>query len=56
MNLILGDCLEEMKKMPDKSIDLILTDPPYGINLSYDNYDDGYNIAKAEIRRKVRGL
>ena len=20
------------------------------------NYDDGYNIAKAEIRRKVRGL
>ena len=30
MKLILGDCLEEMKKMPDKSIDLVLTDPPYG--------------------------
>ena len=25
-----GDCLEVMKNMPDRSIDLILTDPPYG--------------------------
>lgn len=25
-----GDCLEIMKQIPDKSIDLILTDPPYG--------------------------
>jgi DNA modification methylase len=32
IQLILGDCLEEMKNMPDKSIDLILTDPPYGIS------------------------
>lgn len=29
--LILGDCLQELKKIPDNSIDLILTDPPYGI-------------------------
>ena len=28
--VILGDCLEEMKKIPDKSIDMVLTDPPYG--------------------------
>ena len=27
-----GDCLELMKGIPDKSIDLIVTDPPYGIN------------------------
>jgi len=26
-----GDCLELMKEIPDKSIDLVLTDPPYGI-------------------------
>lgn len=26
----LGDCLEEMKKIPDNSVDMILTDPPYG--------------------------
>lgn len=28
--LIHGDCIEEMKKIPDGSIDLVLTDPPYG--------------------------
>jgi DNA modification methylase len=27
-----GDCLEVMKSIPDKSIDLVLTDPPYGIS------------------------
>lgn len=27
------DCLIGMKKIPDKAIDLILTDPPYGINI-----------------------
>lgn len=26
------DCLEFMKTLPDKCIDLVLTDPPYGIN------------------------
>ena len=25
-----GDCLELMKTIPDKSIDMVLTDPPYG--------------------------
>ena len=29
--VILGDCLEVMKGMADKSFDLVLTDPPYGI-------------------------
>ncbi len=28
--LIKGDCLEKMKEIPDGSIDMILTDPPYG--------------------------
>ena len=27
------DCLEFMKTLPDKCIDLVLTDPPYGINV-----------------------
>ena len=30
VNLMKGDCLELMKSIPDGSIDLILTDPPYG--------------------------
>lgn len=29
MELYKGDCLEEMKKIPDKSVDLILCDLPY---------------------------
>ena len=29
--VIRGDCLEIMKLMPDKCVDLVLTDPPYGI-------------------------
>ena len=28
---ILGDCLEELKKIPDESVDLIFADPPYGL-------------------------
>lgn len=27
-----GDCLELLKDIPDKSIDLILIDPPYNIS------------------------
>jgi site-specific DNA-methyltransferase (adenine-specific) len=30
INLLHGDCLELMKSIPDKSIDMVLTDPPYG--------------------------
>ena len=32
IQLFHGDCLEVMKYIPDKSIDLILTDPPYLMN------------------------
>ena len=36
--LINGDCLEVMKQIPDKSIDMILCDPPYGtIACKWDN-------------------
>jgi DNA modification methylase len=30
VRLIHGECLEEMAKLPDHSIDAIITDPPYG--------------------------
>jgi len=38
--VIQGDCLQVMKQMPDKCVDLVLTDPPYGIDLNYDNFND----------------
>lgn len=30
-SIIHGDCLEIMRKMPDKCIDLIITSPPYNL-------------------------
>ncbi len=32
-----ADCLDFMKLLPDNSIDLVLTDPPYGINVQNRN-------------------
>lgn len=33
--IIQGNCLEIMKQMPDGSVDLIVTDPPYGDDIGY---------------------
>ena len=30
--LMHGDCMEMLDRVPDASVDLVLTDPPYGIN------------------------
>ncbi|MDN6290945.1 MAG: ParB N-terminal domain-containing protein [Tetragenococcus koreensis] len=40
--LIQGDSIIEMEKLEDSSIDLVITDPPYGIDYSsnYSKYDD----------------
>jgi site-specific DNA-methyltransferase (adenine-specific) len=32
--IICADCLDVMRLMPDKCVDLILTDPPYGIGIT----------------------
>lgn len=32
MRLECGDCLELMKSIPDASVDMVLTDPPYGMS------------------------
>jgi site-specific DNA-methyltransferase (adenine-specific) len=31
--LIHGDCIDTLRQMPDKSVSLLLTDPPYGLNM-----------------------
>jgi len=38
--VICGDCLEVMKHIPNKSVDLVLTDPPYGVIGKTFNWDD----------------
>lgn len=37
--IINGDCLEEMKKMQDNSVDSIVTDPPYGLKFMNKKWD-----------------
>jgi len=55
--LYCGDCLEILKEFPKESVDLILTDPPYGVNskeLNGINYKDEFydvkNISKEFFR------
>src|SRR3990167_1021242 len=41
------NCLDTMARMPDKSIGLLFADPPYGVNLEYDNFvDSEENVAE----------
>ena len=46
IQLIHGDCLIEMKKMPDKSIDLTVTSPPYDNLRNYGGAIDGWSFEK----------
>ena len=45
MQLLHGDCLELMKNIPDKSVDMILCDLPYGVlDLEWDKKIDGKRL------------
>ena len=46
--IICGDVLEIVKEMPDKSIDCVITDPPYGIN-----YQSNMRIDKTKRHKKI---
>jgi len=37
--LINGDCLEALKELPDNSVDLLCTDPPYGMSFMGKDWD-----------------
>ena len=43
--IICGDCLEIMKQMPDKCVDLVVTDPPYGIGIAKNPFRQKYEKA-----------
>ena len=34
--IIQGDCIEQLRKLPDKSVDLVFADPPYNLQLGGD--------------------
>lgn len=50
IDLRLGDCIESMRALPAKSIDLVVTDPPYKIETS------GAGIYKQHDKRYVKEL
>ena len=33
-SVVIGDCIAELKRLPDDSVDLIFADPPYNLQLS----------------------
>lgn len=49
MKLFHGDCLELLKDIPDASVDLVLTDPPYGTTAN--EWDTAFSIPWAELNR-----
>ena len=46
--IICGDSIDVMKEIPDESIDITITSPPYNLGLKYDTYDDNITLAGYE--------
>jgi len=52
--VICGDCLEVMKSIPDKSIDMVLTSPPYDNLRDYNGYTFDFESIAKELYRIVK--
>lgn len=50
-SIINGDCLEELKKLEDNSVDSIVSDPPYGISFMGKKWD--YDVPQVEVWQEV---
>jgi site-specific DNA-methyltransferase (adenine-specific) len=42
----IGDCGELLREIPEASVDVVVTSPPYNIGLAYRSYDDGGDRAE----------
>ena len=51
INLLHGDCLEQMKTLDDNSVDSIVSDPPYGISFMAKKWD--YDVPSVEVWREA---
>lgn len=51
-----GDCLEKMKEMESKSVDLILCDPPYELNFMNRGWDDTGIAFNSDMWKEVYRL
>lgn len=45
--IMVGDCLELLRRMPDSSVDSIVTDPPYGLSFMGKKWD--YDVPATEV-------
>jgi site-specific DNA-methyltransferase (adenine-specific) len=43
--LLRGDCLQELRRIPDSSVDFAFADPPYNLGKSYADYSDDLAIS-----------
>ena len=55
--IIIGDCTEKLKEFPDKSVDIVVTSPPYNINKNSWYFDampeDEYQQWQKQIIREL---
>jgi DNA modification methylase len=51
IKLLNGDCLEQMKQLPDNSVDSIVTDPPYGISFMAKKWD--YDVPSVDVWKEA---
>ena len=49
--LMLGDNIESLKKLPDNSVDSVVTDPPYGLSFMNKKWD--YDVPSVEFWKEV---
>jgi len=54
IDLRLGDCLEVMKSLPDASIDLTVTSPPYDNLRTYNGYSFDFECIAKELYRVTK--
>lgn len=52
--IICGDCLAVMGQMPDNSVHMAITSPPYNVGIDYDNHHD--NLAYEEYLSWLGGV
>lgn len=51
INLLNGYCEQQLKTLPDNSVDSIVTDPPYGLSFMGKAWD--YEVPKADVWREA---
>ena len=53
-----ADCLDVLKQIPDKSVTLVITDPPYNIGLKYNSYTDNvdWELYYKQLEERIKEI